>query len=133
MCMQINIPPSPPLPPHAPMMQEVEFDVLSKVLEQLRKLLQDRALTLSSMPDLSPLCHLLCSLTEEKSPRLQKLRSAANPRAKLDPSAMVYPALTVLTTYPSHLDRSAQVNNSLSFYPRTSGIVLALLAKTSHV
>ncbi len=91
-------------------MQEIEFDVLSQVLEQLKQLLQDRALTLSSIPDLSPLCQLLSGLADEKSPRLQKLRNSTKPRSKLDPSSLVYPVLTILTSYPGHLDRAAQVS-----------------------
>ena len=106
----------------SPHLQECDCKVLSQVLHQLRQLLQDRGLTLSSLPDLSPLCQLLCQLVDDKSSRLQKLRSvwsgstpstsssaSASSGNKLDLSSSVFPALTTLITYPSHLDRGAQV------------------------
>ena len=90
-------------------LQECDFNVLSQVLHQLNHLLQDRCLTLSSLPDLSPLCQLLCHLLEDKSSRVQKLRSASVQQSK-DLASAVFPVLTTLTTYPSHLDRVAQVS-----------------------
>lgn len=90
-------------------LQECALDVLSQVLHQLNQLLQDRGLTLSSLPDLSPLCQLLCQLVDEKSPCLQKLRYSTNKQSKFDLSSAVFTVLTTLITYTSHLDRAAQV------------------------
>lgn len=95
-------------------LQECDFKVLSQVLRQLNHVLQDRCLTLSSLPDLSPLCQLLCQLLDDRSLRVQKLRSVCSGQhgtsgGKLDLASAVFPVLTTLTTYPSHLDRGAQV------------------------
>ena len=92
-----------------PNLQEYALGVLSQVLQLITLLLRDRILTLSSLPDLSPLCQRLCQLVDEKSPRLLRLRRSAADRAKLDLSSAVFPVLTTLISYPSHLDRAAQV------------------------
>ena len=95
-------------------LQECDCKVLSQVLQQLNNLLQDRCLTLSSLPDLSPLCQLLCHLLDDRA-RLQKLRNISGQQSKLDIASAVYPVLTTLITYPSHLDRAAQVRGDFSW------------------
>ena len=102
--------------------------MLVLVLQNLEGILQDRTLTLSAMFDLSSLCQLLCHLTSRVAPpsgssglssgpapsssslqqQLQQpLRKGSSPWS--DVSSFVYPVLAVLASYPTHLDRKAQV------------------------
>ena len=117
------------------LLQECETDVLIFVLQSIEGLLQDRTLTLSAMSDLSPLCQLLYRLTSRapapassssgptpvsapsSSTTLQqqlqqplKQRQSAVTCPWPDVSVYVYPVLATLASYPTHLDRKAQVD-----------------------
>ena len=119
--------PPPSLPP-----KECEREVLVLVLQNLEHVLQDRTLTLSAMSDLSPLCQLLCRLTSRIPPpatvssptpgpassssslqqHLQqplKMRPQGGVAMSADVSPLVYRVLATLASYPTHLDRKAQV------------------------
>ena len=119
-------------------LQERERDVLVLVLQNIEGLLQDRTLTLSAMSDLSPLCQLLCRLTSRapapasssgstpgsapsSSTLQQQLQQPLKQRHSVtspwpDVSAYVYPVLAMLASYPTHLDRKAQVATYIHVY-----------------
>ena len=101
--------------------------MLAGLLHQLQGLLQDRTLTLAGMPDLSSLCQQLCVMVsqpgasrpasvshvprapqaEEQGPHITQLYNLSS---KADLAACTYPVLANLCSYPSHLDRKAQVS-----------------------
>lgn len=87
--------------------QDVECEAVFQLLHILRGTLQCRTLTLSAMPDLSPLLLPLCSLAECHSARLELFNTKPN---AAEMASSVYPLLAILATYPSHLDRRAQVS-----------------------
>lgn len=88
-------------------MQDVEWEAVFQLLHYLRGTLQCRTLTLSAMPDLSPLPPLLSSLTSTI-----RLALFGNRLSVADVGASVFPLLALLATYPSHLDRRAQVSDA---------------------
>lgn len=126
------------------LLQECEREVLVPVLQNLEGLLQDRTLTLSAMTDLSSLCQLLCRLISRPPPtpgstpsasssgpapssstpstlqqQLQqplKLRQPVAGSGVGDVSSFVYPVLATLASYPTHLDRKAQVHVKCCVY-----------------
>ncbi len=75
------------------------------MLCDLISLLRDRYLTLSATNDLSTLTTLLCDLTVDHT-------HLSHPPpvnwSRTDVPLHVYPVLTVLTTYSTHMDRGAQ-------------------------
>ena len=79
-----------------------------QLLHLLEDLLQDRSLTLSGMPDLSCMVPLLCTLAEYQ-PKRVRLFNTKPGRAEV--ASSVFPVLAKLCTYPSHLDRRAQVKS----------------------
>ena len=87
-------------------MQDVEWEAVFQLLRLLRDVLHCRTLTLSAMPDLSPLLPPLCSLAEGHSSRMELFNCKPNAS---DVASSVYPLLATLATYPGHLDRRAQV------------------------
>lgn len=88
-------------------MQDVEWEAVFQLLHYLRGTLQCRTLTLSAMPDLSPLPPLLSSLISTT-----RLALFGNRLSVADVGASVFPLLALLATYPSHLDRRAQVSDA---------------------
>ena len=87
-------------------MQDVEWEAVLQLLCLLRDVLQCRILTLSAMPDLSPLLPPLCSLAESHSSRMDSFNCKPNAS---EVASSVYPLLAMLATYSAHLDRKAQV------------------------
>ena len=81
------------------------------MLRDLVPLLQDRHLTLSAQPDLSMLTTHLCDLTVDHT---HQLRPPTVSWFRTDVPLHVYPVLSVLATYPTHMDRSAQERLVLS-------------------
>ena len=86
-------------------MQDVEWEAVFQLVHLLGNPLQCRTLTLSAMADLSPLPRLLSSLMNPG--RLDLFNTSPN---VAEVGASVYPLLALLATYPSHLDRRAQVS-----------------------
>uniref|UniRef100_A0A1X7VTP7 Rap-GAP domain-containing protein n=1 Tax=Amphimedon queenslandica TaxID=400682 RepID=A0A1X7VTP7_AMPQE len=93
--------------------KEREWAVLVEVLVGLNNVLQDRKLTVSSLPNLSVLCRHVCHIADNHLKWVQERLKNVPTRhpAEEELIGYLYPVLSSLCTYGSHLDRMAQ--NSL--------------------
>ena len=89
-----------------PLPQDTEWEAVFQLFHLLGDLLQDRSLTLSGMADLSSLLPPISALLDCRPGRMALFHTKP---VQSEVCACVYRVLARLCTYPSHLDRHAQV------------------------